>query len=85
MWGDHLSASLRGPHHIYNPVRSDIGDIGDIIGVQEKVNNWEYCEKKVTPFVCLCNGSTHFFFLILIADALCDFFFADCETYNFIP
>ena len=42
---------------------------------KEKVNNWEYCMKKVTPFVFLCNGWTHFFFLTLIADALCDFFF----------
>ena len=26
---------------------------------KEKVNNW-FCEKKVTPIVFFCNGSTHF-------------------------
>ena len=51
---------------------------------KEKVNNWEFCEKKATPIVCFCNGSTDLFILSLIADALYDFFFADCETYNFI-
>ena len=30
---------------------------------KEKVNNWEFCEKKATPIVCFCNGSTHFFHL----------------------
>ena len=51
---------------------------------KEKFNNWEFCEKKATPIVCFCNGSTDLFILSLIADALYDFFFADCETYNFI-
>ena len=41
---------------------------------KEKVNNWEFCEKKATPIVCLCNGSTVFFILSFIADALYDFF-----------
>ena len=30
---------------------------------KEKVNNWEFCEKKATPIVCFCNGPTHFFIL----------------------
>ena len=30
---------------------------------KEKVINWEFCEKKITPVVCFCNGSTHFFHL----------------------
>ena len=66
---------------------ADFGRVHENISFfgKEKVNNWEYCIKKVTPFVFLWNGWTHFFFLTLIADALCDFFFADCETYNFIP
>ena len=41
---------------------------------KEKVNNWEFCEKKATPIVCFCNGSTLFFILSFIADALYDFF-----------
>ena len=49
---------------------------------KEKVNNREFCEKKATPIVCFCNGSTHFFHLT--ANALYAYFFADCETYNFI-
>ena len=40
---------------------------------KEKVNNWEFCEKKATPIVCFCNGSTLFFILSFIADALYDF------------
>ena len=43
---------------------ADIGGVHENISFfgKEKVNNWEYCEKKVTPFVCFCNGSTHFKF-----------------------
>ena len=41
---------------------------------KEKVNNWEFCEKKATPIVCFFNGSTLFFILSFIADALYDFF-----------
>ena len=41
---------------------------------KEKVNNWEFCEKKATPIVCFCNGWTLFFILSFIADALYDFF-----------
>ena len=40
---------------------------------KEKVNNWEFCEKKATLIVCFCNGSTLFFILSFIADALYDF------------
>ena len=39
-----------------------------------KVNNWEFCEKKATPIVCFCYGSTLFFILSFIADTLYDFF-----------
>ena len=41
---------------------------------KEKVNNWEFCEKKATPIVCFCYGSTLFSILSFIADALYDFF-----------
>ena len=52
---------------------------------KEKVNNWEFCEKKATPIVCFCNGSTHFFHLEPYRrHAIYTTFFADCETYNFI-
>ena len=68
------------PQADFGRVHENISFVG-----KEKVNNWEFCEKKATPIVCLCNGSTHLFILSLIADALYDFFFfADCETYNFI-
>ena len=30
---------------------------------KEKVISWEFCEKKITPVACFCNGSTHFFHL----------------------
>ena len=36
---------------------------------KEKVNNW-FCEKKVTPIVFFCNGSTHFSIMGPISDAL---------------
>ena len=48
-----------------------------------KVNNWEFCEKKATPIVCFCYGSTLFFILNFIADALYDFF-CGLWGYNFI-
>ena len=56
--------------------QADFGCVHENISFvgKEKVNNWEFCEKKATPIVCFCNGSTHFFILSLIADALYDFF-----------
>ena len=51
---------------------------------KEKVNNWEFCEKKATPTVCFFMVQRIFSILSLIADALYDLFFADCETYNFM-
>ena len=66
------------PQADFGRVHENISFVG-----KEKVNNWEFCEKKATPIVCFCNGSTYSI-LSLIADALYDFFLADCETYNFI-
>ena len=45
--------------------QADFGRVHENISVvgKEKVNNWEFCEKKATPIVCFCNGSTHFFHL----------------------
>ena len=57
------------PQADFGRVHENISFVG-----KEKVNNWEFCEKKATPIVCFCNGSTHFFILSLIADALYDFF-----------
>ena len=67
------------PQADFGRVHENISFVG-----KEKVNNWEFCEKKATPIVCFCNGWTLFFILSFIADALYDFFFADCQTYNFI-
>ena len=63
--------------------QADFGRVHEKISFvgKEKVNNWEFCEKKATPIVCFCNGSTHIFILSVIADALYAFFFLDCETY----
>ena len=57
------------PQADFGRVHENISFVG-----KEKVNNWEFCEKKATPIVCFCNGWTHFFILTLIADALYDFF-----------
>ena len=62
------------PQADFGRVHENISFVG-----KEKVNNWEFCEKKATPIVCFCNGSTHFFILSLIADALYDFF---CGLWN---
>ena len=45
--------------------QADFGRVHENISFvgKEKVNNWEFCEKKATPIVCFCNGSTHFFHL----------------------
>ena len=65
--------------------QADFGRVHEIISFvgKEKVNNWEFCEKKATPIVCFCNGSTHFFILALSPTRYTTFF-ADCETYNLI-
>ena len=47
---------------------------------KEKVNAWEFCKKSVTPIISLCDGSTHFFVLSFITDAIYIFFFGDRET-----
>ena len=57
------------PQADFGRVRENIPFFG-----KEKVNNWEFCEKKATPIVCFCNGSMDLFILNLIADALYDFF-----------
>ena len=57
------------PQADFGRVHENISFVG-----KEKVNNWEFCEKKATPIVCFCNGSTDLFILNLIADALYDFF-----------
>ena len=57
------------PQADFGRVHENISFVG-----KEKVNNWEFCEKKATPIVCFCNGSTLFFILSFIADALYDFF-----------
>ena len=61
--------------------QADFGRVHENISFvgKEKVINWEFCEKKAMPIVCFCNGSTHFFILSLIADALYDFF---CGLWN---
>ena len=46
------------PQADFGRVHENISFVG-----KEKVNNWEFCEKKATPIVCFCNGSTHFFHL----------------------
>ena len=45
--------------------QADFGRVHENISFvgKEKVNNWEFCEKKAMPIVCFCNGSTHFFHL----------------------
>ena len=55
------------PQADFGRVHENISFVG-----KEKVNNWEFCEKKATPIVCFCNGSTLFFILSFIA-ALYDF------------
>ena len=67
------------PQADFGRVHKNISFVGE-----EKVNNWEFCEKKATPIVCFFNGSTHFFHLEPYRRALYDLFFADCETYNFM-
>ena len=67
------------PQADFGRVHKNISFVG-----KEKVNNWEFCEKKATPIVCFFNGSTHFFHLEPYRRALYDLFFADCETYNFM-
>ena len=57
------------PQADFGRVHENISFVG-----KEKVNNWEFCEKKATPIVCFCNGWTLFFILSFIADALYDFF-----------
>ena len=46
------------PQADFGRVHENISFVG-----KEKVNNWEFWEKKATPIVCFCNGSTHFFHL----------------------
>ena len=41
---------------------------------EDQVNNWEFCTLKITPIVCFCSVSTHFFILSLSANALYDFY-----------
>ena len=41
---------------------------------EDQVNNWEFCILKITPIVCFCSVSTHFFILSLSANALYDFY-----------
>ena len=43
------------PQADFGRVHENISFVG-----KEKVNNWEFCEKKATPIVCFCNGSTRF-------------------------
>ena len=38
---------------------------------KDQVNNWEFCELKITPIVCFCSVSTHF---KPSANALYDFY-----------
>ena len=57
------------PQADFGRVHENISFVG-----KEKVNNWEFCEKKATPIVCFCNGWTLFFILSFIADALYNFF-----------
>ena len=66
--------------------QADFGRVHENISFddKEKVSNCEFSEKKVTPIICFCNGSTHFFILSFITDAIYDFFFGDRETSIFI-
>ena len=42
---------------------------------EDQVNKWEFCIfKKITPIVCFCSVSKHFFILSLSANALYDFY-----------
>ena len=65
--------------------QADFGRVHESISLvgKEKVNNLEFCEKKATPIVCFCNGSTLFSARALSPTRYTTFFFADCETYNF--
>ena len=65
--------------------QADFGRVHENISFvgKEKVNNWEFCEKKAMPIVCFCNGSTNFSSWALSPTRFTPFF-ADCETYNFI-
>ena len=40
---------------------------------KDQANDWEFCLLKITPIVCFCSVSTHFFILSLSANALYDF------------
>ena len=40
---------------------------------KDQANDWEFCRLKITPIVCFCSVSTHFFILSLSANALYDF------------
>ena len=50
---------------------------------KEKVNNWEFCEKKATPIVCFVMVQ-RIFSSWALSPTRYTTFFADCETYNFI-
>ena len=65
--------------------QADFGRVHENISFddKEKVNNWEFWEKKVTPIICFCNGSTHFFIFSFITDAIDDFFFRGSWNLNF--
>ena len=62
------------PQADFGRVHENISFVG-----KEKVNNWEFCEKKATPIVCFCNGSTLFSSWALSPMRYTTFF---CELWN---
>ena len=66
--------------------QADFGRVYENISFvdKEKVNNWDFVKRRLRPLSVSVMVQRIFLILSLIANALYAFFFADCETYNFI-
>ena len=53
---------------LFDRVLKKISAVGKQIAI-----GWEFCKLKITPIVCFCDESTHFFTLSLVVKARNDF------------